>query len=47
MSDAAKIGADMATAPPAVIKAMAGHVLTDKGLAQFVADAEAAGIKIV
>lgn len=47
MSDCAKIGADVATAPPGVIKAMAGHVLTDKGLAQFVKDAEEAGIKIV
>lgn len=47
MSDCAKIGADVATAPPAVIKAMANHVLTDKGLAQFVKDAEAANIKIV
>ncbi|MFK7755140.1 MAG: fructose-6-phosphate aldolase [Sedimentitalea sp.] len=47
MSDCAKIGADVATAPPNVIKAMAGHVLTDKGLAQFVKDAETAGIKIV
>lgn len=47
MSDAAKIGADVATAPPAVIKAMANHLLTDKGLATFVADAEKAGIKIL
>jgi len=47
MSDCAKIGADVATAPPAVIKAMASHVLTDKGLAAFMADAEKAGIKIV
>jgi len=47
MSDCAKIGADVATAPPAVIKAMANHVLTDKGLDQFVADAKAANIKIV
>jgi transaldolase len=47
MSECAKIGADVATAPPAVIKAMANHVLTDKGLAQFVKDAESAGIKIV
>lgn len=38
MSECAKIGADVATAPPAVIKAMAAHVLTDKGLAQFMAD---------
>lgn len=47
MSECAKIGADVATAPPAVIKAMANHVLTDKGLAQFLTDAEKAGIKIV
>ncbi len=47
MSDCAKIGADVATAPPAVIKAMANHVLTDKGLAGFMADAKKAGIKIV
>ena len=47
MSECAKIGADVATAPPAVIKAMANHVLTDKGLDQFVKDAEAANIKIV
>ena len=47
MSECAKIGADVATAPPAVIKAMANHILTDKGLATFLADAEKAGIKIV
>ncbi len=38
MSEAAKIGADVATAPPAVIKAMANHVLTDKGLDAFMKD---------
>ncbi len=47
MSECAKIGADVATAPPGVIKAMANHVLTDKGLDQFVKDAQAANIKIV
>ncbi|QDC09085.1 fructose-6-phosphate aldolase [Oceanicola sp. D3] len=47
MKDAALIGADVATAPPGVIKAMANHVLTDKGLAQFVKDAAEANIKIV
>ncbi len=47
MSDCAKIGADVATAPPNVIKAMANHVLTDKGLTAFMADAKKAGIKIV
>ncbi|MGR3501743.1 fructose-6-phosphate aldolase [Pseudaestuariivita sp.] len=47
MSECAKIGADVATAPPAVIKNMANHLLTDKGLAAFVADAEKAQIKIL
>ncbi|CUH75376.1 fructose-6-phosphate aldolase [Tropicibacter naphthalenivorans] len=47
MSECAKIGADVATAPPAVIKAMANHVLTDKGLDQFLKDIKDAGIKIV
>lgn len=47
MSECAKIGADVATAPPAVIKKMADHVLTNNGLAQFLKDAESAGIKIV
>ena len=47
MKDAALIGADVATAPPAVIKAMANHVLTDKGLEGFMADVKKAGIKIL
>jgi transaldolase len=47
MSECAKIGADVATAPPAVIKAMAAHVLTDKGLAQFMADWARTGQKIL
>lgn len=47
MSECAKIGADVATAPPGVIKKMADHVLTDKGLAGFMADVEKAGIKIL
>ena len=47
MSECAKIGADVATAPPKVIHAMANHVLTDKGLAQFVKDAAEADIKIL
>ena len=47
ISDCAKIGADVITAPPGVIKSMANHVLTDKGLAQFVADIKEAGIKII
>ncbi len=47
MSEAAKIGADVATAPPAVIKAMANHVLTDKGLEGFLKDWAKTGQKIV
>jgi transaldolase len=47
MSECAKIGADVCTAPPNVIKAMANHVLTDNGLATFLADAKKANIKIV
>ncbi|MFN3370712.1 MAG: fructose-6-phosphate aldolase [Sphingomonadaceae bacterium] len=35
---AARIGADVATAPPAVLKALAKHPLTDRGLEQFLAD---------
>lgn len=45
--DAAKIGADVITAPPSVIKSMANHVLTDKGLAQFTADWAQTGQKIL
>jgi transaldolase len=47
MSMAAKIGADVATAPPSVIKAMASHVLTDKGLEGFLKDWAKTGQKIV
>jgi transaldolase len=47
MSECAKIGADVATAPASVIKAMANHVLTDKGLAQFMADWAKTGQKIL
>ncbi|MEA5160069.1 fructose-6-phosphate aldolase [Cereibacter johrii] len=38
VADCARIGADVITAPPAVIKALANHVLTDKGLEMFNAD---------
>ncbi len=47
VTDSARIGADVITAPPEVIKKLASHPLTDKGLAQFLKDAESAGIKIV
>ena len=36
--ECAKIGADVMTAPPAVIKSLANHVLTEKGLEAFTAD---------
>ena len=45
--DSARIGADVITAPPAVIKAMVNHPLTDKGLDAFLADIKAAEIKIL
>ncbi|TCP60871.1 transaldolase [Rhodovulum bhavnagarense] len=47
ITEAAKIGADVVTAPPAVIKQMAAHPLTDKGLAIFMADWEKTGQKIL
>lgn len=43
---AAKIGADVATAPPAVLKALARHPLTDRGLEQFLADWARTGERI-
>jgi transaldolase len=36
--ESAKIGADVMTAPPAVIKALFNHPLTDKGIQGFLAD---------
>ena len=47
MKDAALMGADVATAPPNVIKAMANHVLTDKGLDAFMKDWAKTGQKIL
>ncbi len=47
MTQAALIGADVATAPPKVIKAMANHVLTDKGLDGFLKDWAKTGQKII
>ncbi len=38
VQQAAKIGADVATIPPNVVKLLANHPLTDKGLSAFVAD---------
>jgi transaldolase len=45
--ECAKIGADVITAPPAVIKSLFNHVLTDKGLAQFSADWAKTGQSII
>ena len=47
ITQSALIGADVMTAPPAVIKAMVNHPLTDKGLDAFLADIKAADIKIL
>ncbi len=43
----ALVGADVMTAPPAVIKAMVAHPLTDKGIEQFMKDAAKSGQKIL
>ena len=45
--EAAMIGADVATVPPAILKALVQHPLTDKGLAAFLADWQKSGQKIV
>jgi transaldolase len=38
VKEAALLGADVATVPAATLKSLVNHPLTDKGLAQFVAD---------
>ncbi len=45
--EAARIGSDVMTAPPDVIKKMAQHPLTDKGLDAFLKDWEKTGQKIL
>ena len=47
VKDAALVGADVATVPPAILKALVKHPLTDKGLEQFLADWAKTGQKIV
>lgn len=47
VSQCALVGADVITAPPAVIKSLANHVLTDKGLEQFEKDWAKTGQKIL
>jgi len=44
--ECARIGADVITAPPAVIKGLVKHVLTDKGLEGFLADWAKTGQKL-
>jgi transaldolase len=45
--DAARIGADVMTAPPEVIKKLAMHPLTNQGLEQFMSDWAKTGQKIL
>ena len=45
--EAALIGADVATVPPATLKALVKHPLTDKGIESFLADWAKTGQKIV
>src|SRR5580692_11699740 len=45
--EAAKMGAHVATLPPAVLRSLFHHPLTDKGLATFLADWAKTGQKIV
>jgi transaldolase len=43
--EAACMGAEIVTIPPAIIEQMAKHPLTDKGIAQFLEDAKKIGVK--
>ena len=47
VKEAALAGADVATIPASVIKGLANHVLTDKGLEQFAKDWKATGQSIL
>ena len=47
ISECAKIGSDVVTAPPEVLKKLAQHALTDKGLAAFMKDWEKTGQNIL
>jgi len=46
VKEAALAGADVATIPPAVIRGLARHVLTDNGIDQFIRDWQATGQSI-
>ena len=45
--EAAKMGADVATVPPGVLRKLASHPLTDKGLDAFLADWQKTGQSIL
>ena len=47
VTEAARLGADVVTMPPKVLKQMVEHPLTDKGLAAFLADWQKTGQSIV
>jgi transaldolase len=47
VAEAAKVGADVATMPPSVIKSLAVHPLTERGLEIFLADWAKTGQKIL
>ena len=45
--EAAKLGADIVTLPPKVLRQLVAHPLTDKGLSAFLADWEKTGQSIL
>jgi len=45
--DAARIGADVCTVPPGVLRKLFKHPLTDRGIESFLADWEKTGLKIL
>lgn len=47
VSEAALVGADIATIPPEILKKLAAHPLTDKGLDSFLKDWKSTGQKIL
>ncbi len=47
IADSARIGADVITAPPSVLKKLADHPLTDKGLEAFLSDWAKTGQQIL
>ena len=47
VKDAARAGADIATIPPAVLRKLAEHPLTDRGLRDFLADWQTTGQSIL